>query len=138
MKKLAQSFNTAAQDSNPGSLSREFEALPVSHCTLQQCHSNVILSLSCFTKQVHFYATACLTGRRCCFTKTTMFLRTPVLLPTQKLRRLLDERDTAGNTPLHYAAIGGQPSTIGCLLGLGAALNVTNNLLQSPLHLAAR
>ncbi|KAK2194186.1 hypothetical protein NP493_2g21022, partial [Ridgeia piscesae] len=56
----------------------------------------------------------------------------------EKLRRLLDERDTAGNTPLHYAAIGGQPSTIGCLLGLGAALNVTNNLLQSPLHLAAR
>ena len=33
--KLAQGFNTAAQDSNPGSLSRESEALPLSHCTLQ-------------------------------------------------------------------------------------------------------
>ena len=34
MKKLAQGFNTAAQDSNPGSRSRESEALPLSHCTL--------------------------------------------------------------------------------------------------------
>ena len=34
MKKLAQGFNTAAQDSNPGSLiiSRESEALPLSQC----------------------------------------------------------------------------------------------------------
>ena len=32
MKKLAQGFNTAAQDSNPGSLSRESGALPLSHC----------------------------------------------------------------------------------------------------------
>jgi len=29
VKKLAQGFNTAAHDSNPGSLSREFEALPL-------------------------------------------------------------------------------------------------------------
>ena len=35
MKKLAQGFNTAAQDSNPGSRSRESEALPLSHCA--QC-----------------------------------------------------------------------------------------------------
>ena len=34
MKKLAQDFNTAAQDLNPGSLSRESEALPLSHCDL--------------------------------------------------------------------------------------------------------
>ena len=34
MKKLAQGFNTVAQDSNPGSLSRESEALPLSHCAL--------------------------------------------------------------------------------------------------------
>ena len=34
MKKLAQGFNTAAQDSNPGSRSRESEALPLSHCAL--------------------------------------------------------------------------------------------------------
>ena len=33
MKKLAQSFNTAAQDLNPGFHSRESEALPLSHCT---------------------------------------------------------------------------------------------------------
>ena len=35
IKKLAQGFNTAAQDSNPGSLSRESKALPQSHCALQ-------------------------------------------------------------------------------------------------------
>ena len=35
-KKLAQGSNTAAQDSNPGPLSRESEAVPLSHCTLQQ------------------------------------------------------------------------------------------------------
>ena len=32
--KLAQGFTTAAQDSNPGSRSRESEALPLSHCAL--------------------------------------------------------------------------------------------------------
>ena len=36
VKKLAQGFNTAAQDSNPGSRSRESEALPLSHCALQK------------------------------------------------------------------------------------------------------
>ena len=35
VKKIAQGFNTAAQDSNPGSHSRESEALPLSHCALQ-------------------------------------------------------------------------------------------------------
>jgi len=35
VKKLAQCFNTAAQDSNPGSRSRESEDLPLSHCALQ-------------------------------------------------------------------------------------------------------
>ena len=34
MKKLAQDFNTVAQDSNPGSRSQEFKALPLSHCAL--------------------------------------------------------------------------------------------------------
>ena len=34
MKTLAHGFNTAAQDSNPGSRSRESEALPLSHCAL--------------------------------------------------------------------------------------------------------
>ena len=31
---LAQGFNTLAQNSNPGSRSRESKALPLSHCTL--------------------------------------------------------------------------------------------------------
>ena len=35
VNKLAQGFNTAAQDLNPSSRSRESEALPLSHCTLQ-------------------------------------------------------------------------------------------------------
>ena len=34
VKKLAQGFNSAAQDSNPGSYSRESEALLLSHCAL--------------------------------------------------------------------------------------------------------
>ena len=34
MKKVAQGFNTAAQDSNPDPPSRESEALPLSHCAL--------------------------------------------------------------------------------------------------------
>ena len=34
VKKPAQDFNTAAQDLNPGSRSRESEALPLSHCAL--------------------------------------------------------------------------------------------------------
>ena len=35
MKKLAQCFNTAAQDSNPGPLSRESDVLPLSHGAVQ-------------------------------------------------------------------------------------------------------
>ena len=31
-------FHTAAQDSNPGYRSLEFEALPLSHCALQLGH----------------------------------------------------------------------------------------------------
>ena len=34
VNKLSQGVNTAAQDSNPGSRSRESEALPLSHCAL--------------------------------------------------------------------------------------------------------
>ena len=36
VKKLAQGFNTAAQDLNPDSRCRESEALPLSHCALLQ------------------------------------------------------------------------------------------------------
>ena len=47
--KRTQGFNTAAQDSNPGPLSRESEVLPLSHCALQMvlsyvchlCNSNI-------------------------------------------------------------------------------------------------
>ena len=38
IKKLAQSFNTAAQNSNPGSRSRESEALLLSHGALQSTY----------------------------------------------------------------------------------------------------
>ena len=46
MNKFAQGFNTAAQDSNPGSHSRESEVLPLSHSALlspdrRQTASNV-------------------------------------------------------------------------------------------------
>ena len=34
VKKIAQGFNTAAQDSNLGPYSRELKALPLSHCVL--------------------------------------------------------------------------------------------------------
>ena len=45
MKKLAQGFNTAAQDSNPGPLSRESGALPLSHGALrvEEFMSTVVL-----------------------------------------------------------------------------------------------
>ena len=36
VEKLAQGFNTAAQDSNSDSRSRESEALPLSYCALQE------------------------------------------------------------------------------------------------------
>ena len=37
VKKLAQGFNTAAQDSNPGPLSRESDTLPLSHGAHRPC-----------------------------------------------------------------------------------------------------
>ena len=45
VKKLAQGFNTAAQDSNPGSRSRESEDLPLSHCVLLWRAVNVYIPL---------------------------------------------------------------------------------------------
>ena len=38
VKKLTQGFNAAAQLSNWGPLSRESEALPLSHCALEHLH----------------------------------------------------------------------------------------------------
>ena len=46
VKKLAQGFNTAAQDSNPGSRSRESEAQPLSHCALLKRTRNKIKKYS--------------------------------------------------------------------------------------------
>ena len=45
VKKLAQGFNTAAQDPNPGSRSRESEALPLSHSALQRSLLSLLLLL---------------------------------------------------------------------------------------------
>ena len=46
VNKLVQGFNTAAQDSNPDSRSRESEALPLSHCALQVSNNAVIVKES--------------------------------------------------------------------------------------------
>ena len=48
VKKLAQGFNTAAQDSNPGSLSRESEALPLSNCALHIARTALAISAQVF------------------------------------------------------------------------------------------
>ena len=60
VKKLAHGFNTAAQDSNPGSRSRESKALPLSHCALRCVLTSTIVyppppwrkevSISCWLK----------------------------------------------------------------------------------------
>ena len=54
MKKLAQGFNAAAQDSNPGSRSRESEALPLSHGALPvTCDTLYITVVDCkLNKQI--------------------------------------------------------------------------------------
>ena len=62
VKKLAQGFNTAAQDSNPGSCNQESEALPLSHCTLQtQTNAGLNQSINQFyfvtTTRTHYTCT---------------------------------------------------------------------------------
>ena len=42
INKVAKGFNTAAQDSNPGSRSRESEALPLSHCALPMIQHDIL------------------------------------------------------------------------------------------------
>ena len=51
VKKLAHGFNTAAQESNPGSLSRESEALPLSHSALKQWHNIRVHDISWICRQ---------------------------------------------------------------------------------------
>ena len=55
MKTLAQSFNTAAQDSNPGSRSRESKAPPVSHCAL---HTYMVLKSIIYTYTFFHFQTS--------------------------------------------------------------------------------
>ena len=79
VKKLAQSFNTVAQDSNPGSLSQESEALPLSLCVLQRLmgravvEHNVIkhLSTSLFTSTTK----TCVTGNNCILLKALLIYK---------------------------------------------------------------
>ena len=51
VKKLAQGFNTAANDPNPGSRIRESEALTLSHCALH--NRNTTLPRSCHYMNTH-------------------------------------------------------------------------------------
>ena len=52
VNKLAQGFNTAAQDSNPGSRSRESEALTLSHCAIRSSSSSIFPVTQCFINYV--------------------------------------------------------------------------------------
>ena len=58
MNKLARGFNTATQDSNPGSRNRESEALPLSHSD-QAVHS-IAQFVSVFVCVPRFYLGAML------------------------------------------------------------------------------
>ena len=51
---------------------------------------------------------------------------------------LLNEQDTNGCSPLHYASKSGQIRSITSLLRLGASVRVKNDKNESPLHFAAR
>ena len=51
VKKSAQGFNNAAQGSNPGSSSREYEALPLSHFALLYC----ILNVNCLENEIYLF-----------------------------------------------------------------------------------
>ena len=59
-------MNTAAQDSNPGSRSRECEALPLSYCTLLRCDSVVRHIASLF---VNIRLFVCFISQRCVVNK---------------------------------------------------------------------
>ena len=72
MKKLAQGFNTAAQDSNPGSRSRESEALLLSHVFKE---NNVAIKKCSSNETVTWHSTRTVSGDgndRCYVNKTKM------------------------------------------------------------------
>ncbi|XP_030838803.1 transient receptor potential cation channel subfamily A member 1-like isoform X3 [Strongylocentrotus purpuratus] len=51
---------------------------------------------------------------------------------------LLNERDSHGCTPMHYATQRGNIVCVESLIDLGATVNLKNKAKQSPLHFAAR
>ncbi|KAF4531898.1 hypothetical protein B566_EDAN000927, partial [Ephemera danica] len=55
-----------------------------------------------------------------------------------QLAQLLNEKDLAGCSPLHYASREGQVRSLENLIRLGACINLKNNNNESPLHFAAR
>ncbi|XP_022243393.1 transient receptor potential cation channel subfamily A member 1-like, partial [Limulus polyphemus] len=55
-----------------------------------------------------------------------------------ELAKLVNEKDSFGCTPTHYASRKGKLQITKILLEFGAQINVKNNELQSPLHLAAK
>ncbi|XP_052892549.1 transient receptor potential cation channel subfamily A member 1 [Anopheles moucheti] len=54
------------------------------------------------------------------------------------LLQLLNEKDEAGCSPLHYASREGHIRSLENLIRLGACINLKNNNNESPLHFAAR
>ena len=60
--KVVQGFNTTAQDSNPGDLSRESEALHLSHCIYKQ-----IQSITFWQTTIELLLINLKNDQRCCF-----------------------------------------------------------------------
>ncbi|XP_048488333.1 transient receptor potential cation channel subfamily A member 1 isoform X2 [Plutella xylostella] len=56
----------------------------------------------------------------------------------KSLTELLNEKDTTGCSPLHYASREGHIRSLENLIRLGACINLKNNNNESPLHFAAR
>ncbi|KAJ1525322.1 hypothetical protein ONE63_010144 [Megalurothrips usitatus] len=54
------------------------------------------------------------------------------------LHELLNEKDSAGCSPLHYASREGHIRSLENLIRLGAVINLKNHNNESPLHFAAR
>lgn len=51
---------------------------------------------------------------------------------------LLNEKDSTGCSPLHYASRGGHIRSLESLIRLGACVNIKNHNGESPLHFGAR
>lgn len=54
------------------------------------------------------------------------------------LHELLNEKDSTGCSPLHYASREGHIRSLENLIRLGACINLKNHNNESPLHFAAR